>query len=262
MIKRLNRALLAALEVRAIGEVGVLLFALPLLNRSAHGDGHPVLLLPGFGAGESSLEPLRLFLASRGYHVETWGLGRNRGFNRRFANVVEQKVRYLHHRHRRKVSLVGWSLGGVFAYYAAHVAPECVRTVISLGSPLRLDPDRQPPPGVVAMYKVLSNPLGPMAHQARARSTRMRSAPTVPSTCIYSLHDGVVPPEQATLEGDPALHENVRVPGSHLGFGVNTLAMWVIADRLATPEGRWRPFEPSGPVAPIFRALGFSGVTD
>jgi pimeloyl-ACP methyl ester carboxylesterase len=245
------------MEARAIGEVGILLCALPLLRRSPRGDGHPVLLLPGFGAGESSLEPLRLFLVSRGYHVETWGLGRNRGFNRRFANVIEQKIRYLHHRHRRKVSLIGWSLGGVFAYYAAHVAPECVRTVISLGSPLRLDPDRPPTPGVVAMYKALSSSLGPMAHQARARSTKMRTAPPVPSTCIYSMHDGVVPPEQATLSGDPAIHENVRVPGSHLGFGVNTLAMWVVADRLAAGEGCWRPFQPSGPVAPIFRALGF-----
>jgi hypothetical protein len=77
----------------------------------------------------------------------------------------------------------------------------------------------------------------------------------VPSTCIYSRHDGVVPPEQATLEGDPANHENVRVPGSHMGFGVNSLAMWVIADRLAMHEDRWQPFRPTGPIAPIFRAF-------
>jgi len=255
MISRLRRPLLAALEIRAAGEMGLLLMALPLLKRAPRGDGHPVLLIPGFGAGESSLEPLRLFLKSRGYHVETWGFGRNRGFNRRLAHAIEQKVRHLHHRHRRRVSIVGWSLGGVFAFYAAHVAPECVRTVISLGSPLRLDPDRNPPPGIVAMYRVLAHPMGPMVHQARARSRRMRAPPPVPSTCIYSKHDGVVPPDQATLEGDPTDHENVRVPGSYMGFGVNSLAMWVIADRLALHEEHWRPFVPSGPAAPIFRAL-------
>jgi hypothetical protein len=70
------------------------------------------------------------------------------------------------------------------------------------------------------------------------------------------MHDGVVPPDQATLEGDPTNHENVRVPGSHFGFGVNSLAMWVIADRLATHEGAWRPFAPKGRMAPIFRAFG------
>ena len=255
MTSKAWRPLLLLLEGRAVGEAALLLAALPVLDRAPHGDGHPVLLLPGFGAGESTLEPLRLFLRSRGYHVETWGFGRNRGFNRRLVRAIEQKVRHLHHRHRRRVSLVGWSLGGVFAFYVAHVAPECVRTVISLGSPLRLDPDRRPPPGVVAMYRVLAHPIGPVAHQARARSHRMRAPPPVPSTCIYSRHDGVVPPGQATLDGDPANHENVRVPGSHLGFGVNSMAMWVIADRLAAHEEHWRPFVPTGPLAPLFRAL-------
>jgi pimeloyl-ACP methyl ester carboxylesterase len=253
MNRRLPRPLLAAMELRAGLEVGALLLALPLLRAAPRGDGHPVLLLPGFGAGEGSMEPLRLFLKSRGYQAETWGLGRNRGFNRRFANVIEQKVRFLHHRHRRKVSLVGWSLGGVFAFYAAHVAPECVRTVISLGSPLRIDPDRPAPAGVVAMYKALSHSIGPVAHQARSRSRAMRLPPPVPSTCIYSGHDGVVPPDQATMDGDPANHENVRVPGSHLGLGVNSLTMWVIADRLSMHEGHWTPFVPRGRMAHVFR---------
>jgi len=255
MSRRVPRGLLVAMEARAALEVATLLLALPLLRHAPRGDGHPVLLLPGFGAGEGSLEPLRLFLQSRGYHVETWGLGRNRGFSRRVTNAIEKKVRYLHHHHRRKVSLIGWSLGGVFAFYAAHVAPECIRTVIAMGSPLRLDPDRPPPPAVVALYTALAHPMSPIAHQARSRSRAMRLAPPVPSTCIYSRHDGIVRPDQATMDGDPASHENVRVPGSHLGMGVNSLAMWVIADRLAERENHWRPFVPSGPIAPIFRAL-------
>lgn len=253
---KVPRLLLTMLEARAGFEAGTTLLALPLLRRAPLGDGHPVLLLPGFGAGDVSMEPLRQFLQTRHYHVETWGLGRNTGFSRKFSNVIEQKVRFLHHRHRRKVSLIGWSLGGVFAFYAAHVAPECVRCVISLGSPLRLDPDKRPPPGVTAMYKAISAPTGPIAHQARARSRSMRAPPPVPSTCIYSEHDGFVPPEQATLEGDPADHENVRVPGSHVGLGFNSLVMWIIADRLAQHEGQWQPFSPTGPVVPVFRALG------
>jgi alpha/beta hydrolase fold len=253
---RLPRPLLTMLEARAGLEAGTTLLALPLLGRAPLGDGHPVLLLPGFGAGDISMEPLRLYLKSRRYHAETWGLGRNLGFSRRFSNVVEQKIRHLHHRNHRKVSLVGWSLGGVFAFYAAHVAPECVRCVISLGSPLRLDADNRPPPGVTAMYRALSAPTGPVAHQARSRSRSMRAPPPVPSTCIYSEQDGFVPPEQATLPGDPADHENVRVAGSHIGLGFNTLVMWVVADRLAQHEGHWAPFRPTGAIAPIFRALG------
>jgi len=244
-MSKLPRPLLTLLEARAGFEMGEMLLSLPLLGRAPPGDGHPVLLLPGFGAGDVSLEPLRAFLTSRGYHVETWGLGRNVGFNRRFAQVVEQKVRYLQHQHRRKVSLVGWSLGGVFAFYVAHVASECVRTAISLGSPLRLDPDLRPPPGVKAMYRVLSQPMGPVAHQARSRSRSMRAPPPVPSTCIYSEHDGFVPPAQATLDGDPRDHENIRVPGSHIGLGFNRHVLWIVADRLAQPEGDWRPYRRS-----------------
>jgi pimeloyl-ACP methyl ester carboxylesterase len=238
----LPRPLLTLLEARAGLEMAETLACLPWLSRAPKGDGHPVLLLPGFGAGDVSLEPLRVFLGSRHYHVETWGLGRNVGFNRKFAQVIEQKVRFLHHRHRRKVSLVGWSLGGVFAFYVAHVAPECVRSTISLGSPLRLDPDAHPPAGVKAMYRALSQPMGTVAHQARSRSRAMRAPPPVPSTCIFSEHDGFVPPSQATLEGDPENHENIRVAGSHMGLGFNRRVLWIVADRLAQPEDGWRPY--------------------
>jgi pimeloyl-ACP methyl ester carboxylesterase len=224
--RELPRALLSLLEIRAPLEFATLVATLPTLARAPKGDGHPVLLLPGFAAGDATLEPLRLFLRSRKYDVETWGLGKNVGFNRRYAKVIEQKLRYMHHRSGRKVSLVGWSLGGVFAFFASHVAPECVRTTISLGSPLRLDPDHPPPPSV--------------------RSRAMRAPPPVPSTCIYSNTDGIVPPHQATLAGDPGDHENIRVPGSHSGLGVNFLVMWIIADRLAQAEGKWQPFHPSG----------------
>ncbi len=238
----LPRPLLTLLEARAGLEMAEMLACLPWLSQAPMGDGHPVLLLPGFGAGDVSLEPLRAFLKTRRYHVETWGLGRNVGFNRKFAQVIEQKVRYLHHRHRRKVSLVGWSLGGVFAFYVAHLAPECVRSVISLGSPLRLDPDAHPPPGVKAMYRALSHPMGTVTHQARSRSRSMRAPPPVPSTCIYSEHDGFVPPCQATLDGDPSNHENIRVASSHMGLGFNRRVLWIVADRLAQSEDAWRPY--------------------
>jgi len=130
----------------------------------------------------------------------------------------------------------------VFAFYVGHAAPECVRSVISLGSPLRLDPDARPPPGVKAMYRALAQPMGTVSHQARSRSRSMRAPPPVPSTCIYSEHDGFVPPSQATLDGDPSSHENVRVPGSHVGLGFNRRVLWIVADRLAQPEDAWQPY--------------------
>src|SRR5512136_670459 len=134
------RLLHQMLEPRALLEMASLPLNLPMLARTPRGDGHPVLLLPGFMADEGTLVVLKLFLENRGYEVQTWGFGRNVGFSNRHATALEQKVRYMHHRSGRKVSLVGWSLGGMFAMYGAHRAPECVRSVITLGSPVSFDP--------------------------------------------------------------------------------------------------------------------------
>jgi len=104
------RRLYSLIEWRALLEMAVLPLTWPLLATAPHGDGHPVLLLPGFMADEGTLVALRVFLAGRGYNVQTWGLGRNIGFQRRHAQALEAKIRHLHHQTGRKLSLVGWSL--------------------------------------------------------------------------------------------------------------------------------------------------------
>ncbi len=111
------------IEGRALFEAALLPALYPILRNTPQGDGHPVLLVPGFTAGDATLVGLSAFLRSRGYHVETWGLGQNTGFKLKFSHALEQKLRFMHHRHQRKVSLVGWSLGGVYAFYTAHAAP-------------------------------------------------------------------------------------------------------------------------------------------
>ena len=244
------------LEPRALLEMGALPWATPLLMTAPRGDGHPVLLLPGFVGDDSTLFALKTFVRSRGYEVETWGFGRNVGFQRKHAMALEQKVRYVHHRTGQKVSLVGWSLGGVFALYAAHQAPECVRSVITLGSPVNVDAEGSATaPLVKALYRLIAHPMGPSAHAMQPRAKPMRRPAPVPMSCLYSLTDGVVPPQEATIQGDPALHENIRVPGSHMGLGFNAVVLWIVADRLAQPSPGWQPFEPHGPFGHLYRML-------
>lgn len=248
----------SVLELRALLELAVLPWSLPVLATAPRGDGHPVLLLPGFMGSEVSLIGLEVFLRNRGYAAETWGLGRNVGFHAKHATALEQKIRHLHHKTGRKVSLVGWSLGGVFALYGAHQVPECVRSVVTLGSPVTVDPEGSAsPPLVKAMYRLIAHPMGPAAHalQPRAKKLRGRQTLPVPLSCLYSLGDGVVPPQEATVEGDPALHENIRVPGSHIGLGFNAVVLWIVADRLSQPEGAWQRFQPSGPMGYAYRLL-------
>ncbi len=224
------------LEWRALAEMATLPAALPLLATSPAGDGHPVLLLPGFLGDEGSLLALRTFLSQRGYDVSTWGFGRNVGFQARHAQALEQKIRHLHHVTGRKVSLVGWSLGGVF---------------------VSVDPAGSQSPALVrALYRLVAHPLGPTAHalQPRAKKVRERHRLPLPMSCLYSLSDGVVPPQEATIDGDPALHENIRVAGSHTGLGFNPLVLAIVAERLAQPEGQWQPFQPQGLLRQVLRA--------
>jgi hypothetical protein len=255
-VRRPPRRVYTLLEGRGLLEMACLPLFLPILSATPRGDGHPVLLVPGFTAGDATLIGLRLFLRSRGYHVETWGFGQNTGFKLKFSQALEQKLRFMHHRHRRKVSVVGWSLGGVYGYYAAHCAPECVRTVISLGSPMRFSVGNVKVPIVVqALYRYFAHPMGPVAHLANVRAKVLKAPPPVPSTCIYSETDGVVPPDSAQLDTDEGQHENIWVPGSHLGLGFNAAVMWILADRLSQPEDGWQPFEPHGVVGSVYERL-------
>ena len=248
----------SATEFRALLEMATLPYSLPLLLSAPQGDGHPVLLMPGFMASEASLIALKLVLGNRGYDVHTWGLGRNVGFQNKHASALEQKIRHLHHTSGRKVSLIGWSLGCVFGLYGAHQAPECVRMLITLGSPVSVDPEgSKSPPMVQALYRLIAHPLGPEAHsmQPRVKKLREKRAPPLPMSCLYSVTDGVVPPQEATIDGDPALHENIRVPGSHTGLGFNAIVLWIVAERLAQPEGQWKPFAPAGVAGSLYRMV-------
>jgi pimeloyl-ACP methyl ester carboxylesterase len=242
-------ALTSLLEGRGLLEMALLPMSLPLLMEAPTGDGHPVLLVPGFMASESSLIALKLFLQRKGYDVHTWGLGRNMGFRSKHTNALPQKIRYLHHITGKKVSLVGWSLGGVFSMYGAQNALECVRSIITLGSPVSVEATGSQSPNVVkALYRVVSHRLGASAHVMlpRAKSMRERRRLAIPTSCLYSLSDGVVPPQEATIDGDPAMHENIQVPGSHIGLGFNGIVLAIVAERLAQPDNEWMPFSAQG----------------
>src|SRR5208337_4858819 len=127
-------------------------------------------------------------------------------------------------------------------------APECVRQVITLGSPVNMDPagETNLPRILNVLYRLVAHPMGP------ARKLDLLAAPV---SCLYRLSDGVVPPEQATVDGDASRRENIRVPACHFGMAVNPVVLWVVADRLAQPEGRWRPVAPSGVAGWIYDAL-------
>ena len=118
---------------RAVADYVSLQGASPLLGYAPSGDGHPVMVLPGFLAAGGTTAPIRRFLVSKGYETFCWGLGRNLGLRASdpdFENRVAEQLAAIVRRQGRKVSLVGWSLGGVLARELARACPEHVRQVI------------------------------------------------------------------------------------------------------------------------------------
>ena len=238
----LARTAYALAEPRAVLEYGGLAAALPvLLARTERGDGHPVLVFPPWLGDDKVTWTLRRLLRLRGYAAQGWGLGRNLGVNPRLTQEVTALVEGAAERARRRVSIVGWSAGGIAAREAARLLPERVRSVVTLGSPFQQDV-RETLFGRV--YRRLSGP-GFEEIVNDESVARLRAAPPVPSTAIFSATDGVVPPDWCRERPGPRA-ENIKVPGSHCGLAHNALAIYAVLDRLAQPEGEWRRFDASG----------------
>jgi pimeloyl-ACP methyl ester carboxylesterase len=176
-----------------------------------------VLVLPGFTAGDRSTVPLRAHIRAWGYRAHAWRLGRNMGPTPELIEGLVARFRSLRERADARVTIVGWSLGGIYAREIARAFPDDVRTVITLGSPFRMRFVRGMP---------AEHDRAPLA---------------MPSTAIYSRTDGVAR-WHTCIDVAGATRENIEVRGSHSGLGFNPAVLYAISDRLAQPEGRWKPF--------------------
>lgn len=229
---------LLMLEVRAIAELSAFFSMAPLLRMAPAGDGHPVLVLPGLSASDMSTRPLRAFLKDRGYGAHGWKLGNNLGPRPGVEARMQERLAELHARYGRKVSVIGWSLGGIFAREMARRAPAHVRSVITLGSPFAGAPRAS---NAWRLYESVSE----QKVEDWPQRERMKTPPPVPATAIFSRSDGIVA-WQGCLERESPTTENIEVEGSHCGLGHNPLVLYAIADRLAQPEGQWHKFERTG----------------
>jgi pimeloyl-ACP methyl ester carboxylesterase len=228
----------AVLELNSFYSLRLLMRALP------KGDGHPVITLPGFVASDFSTRPMRGLLKDLGYVTHGWGLGRNLIFNEQREADMQALLKRVYEEEGRKVSLVGWSLGGVFARELAKTYPEMVRFVITLGSPISGDPEHSN--AAHTLFKSLNGNVD------MERYRTLREAPPVPTTSIYTKTDGIVSWE-GSLQDETPLTENIEVPASHIGLGVNPLVMYALADRLRQAEDEWAPFEKKGLKKHLFK---------
>ena len=187
------------------------------------GDGHAVLLIPGFGADELLMRPLRNALVRLGYAAEDWGQGRNLGMRPAIRQELARKLDTMAKRSGAKVTLIGWSLGGVFARELARAHPEQVRRVISLGSPINRRPDAN---NMMPLFRLANRGRAPKLD--REGFERRRIAPPVPCAALYSRSDGIVAWE-ACMEENAANTQNIEVRGTHFGLVVNLEVLSAIA---------------------------------
>lgn len=219
---------LLLMEARSLWAFATWRRHLQRLEQLPRGDGHPVLVIPGFGAGDWETTPLRHVLHSLGYKVHGWGRGRNLGTNQLVRERLRTQVQNLHERHG-KVSLIGWSLGGVFARELARHQPERVRRVFTLGSPFNVCPDAN---NLLPLMRLMN--FGRTVKLDREGFQRRRAPPPVPCTAIYTKTDGIIA-WPCTIE-DPAPNtENIEVQGSHMALGANPQVWRLIAERLPRP---------------------------
>lgn len=236
-IRRPSLALLGTEPYRAAFEF--VSHALTKKPRRQRADGHPVVIFPGLASDGKAVAPLRRHCQALGYRALDWG----RGFNTGPQGDVDEWVHALaEHTARliapfeRKATLIGWSLGGLYAREVAKLIKLQIRQVITIGTPFNAERDHS---NVGWVFRLVS---GTDPAFGTPLSTRLREAPPVPTTSIFSRSDGVVAWQTCVHDVVSKHIEDIEVRGSHLGMGWNPAVLKVVADRLAQPAGRWAPY--------------------
>jgi len=235
---------------RVIAEIGSTAMLQPILNRLPNGDGHTIITIPGFMGADGSTSQLRRFLVKRGYNAIPWSKGRNAAdkqpssldafleYRESIEDEVAEQVRSEFERSGRKVTLIGWSLGGLYSVALAHRFPQWIRQVITLGTPFG-------DPRGTSLYNILGRvynnevEVDEEALQRWVQHTYRGGDLRVPILTLYSESDGIVGAGIARCEGDPRYVTNIAVMASHVGFPFNPLVYGVIANHLVEPHERW-----------------------
>lgn len=215
-------------EARGLIELPRLLLRFPGLARQPRGNREPVLILPGYGAGDGSTVILKIYLQFLGYRVRGWGLGRNIG---EVADLLPRILKRLASLSRRSdhqtVTIIGWSLGGYLARELARERPDLVRQVITLGTPVVGGPKYTV---VAESYRRRGIDIEAIAAEVEWRSNA--ALLETPVLAIYSRADAIVA-WQACIDRQTPNVEHVEVKTTHLGLGFSPDVFKIIARALA-----------------------------
>jgi hypothetical protein len=235
MIKVIEAPPLSGLirETRGLLELPRLMLRFWDLARQPRGRGQPVLILPGYGAGDGSTAILKCYLRLLGYQVRGWGLGRNSGAVPELFPRVLKRISSFAHRTHQQVRLIGWSLGGYLAREAARERPDLVHHVITLGTPVIGGPKYTV---VARRFQRRGIDIGAIEAEIELRNQILLRTPV---TAIYSRADAVVAWE-ACIDENGSDVEHIEVCTTHVGLGFSPEVYKIIAQRLADDGNRCR----------------------
>jgi len=217
-------------ELLGVIELAKLLVRLPQLALQPRGTQHPVLILPGYGAGDGSTAMLKVYLRLLGYRARGWGLGRNIGAVTELLPRVLKRLGSFSRRANQKVTIIGWSFGGYLARELARERPDLVRQVITLGTPVIGGPKYTV---VAASYRKRGIDIEAIAAEVELRN--QLAVLEIPVVAIYSRTDAVVAWE-ACIDRETPNVEHVEVKSTHFGFGFSPEVYKIIALRLIQTE--------------------------
>lgn len=223
---------------RSVAELGVSFPYQLLFSGKGAGDRHPVLVLPGFMATDVSTIYLRRYVRRLGYTPYAWQLGRNYG-KPEFLDQLELQIAQIYEQHSEKISVIGFSLGGVFARELGKRHADKIRQVITLGSPFLGVGEAN---NVSWLFSLLNGNKKPERTNEQLLKDIPRPAP-VPTTAIYTKQDGIVPWRLCMEIEETSIHQNIEVLGSHFGLIHNLSVMRIISDRLQYSRGNWMHFQ-------------------
>jgi hypothetical protein len=220
----------------------------PLSTKKPKGDGQPVMVFPGFMTSDSATYFLRRFLISHGFEAHPWEQGRNPGLRDEIFQSLLSNIDKHHERYGQKITLIGWSLGGLYARAVAHKRADKVQQVITLGSPFTVETNLSSDEinvseNVIKLYEWLNPDADNDAFLNGEPYWQM--PPPVPSTSIYSKSDGVTSWKYCIDDSTGHHTENISIPSSHLGFTHNPMAYHLILDRILTGQKQFKRYKPS-----------------
>ena len=185
-----------------------------------------VLIIPGFGGGDMSVFPLKRFLRTQNHHTYSWGLGINHSQIEKLIDPLINRLKHLSDKHGEPVSLIGWSLGGIFARELARYHPKYISSVVTMGSPVIVGPK-------ATALKKLSGLFGWDEDQIEQDMIKRFNTPIKrPITAIYSKLDGIVSWQACIDHWSPEVQHH-EVSASHLGMGYSREVYQVISDFMA-----------------------------